>query len=94
MRDIPPLTDLAQRIAALFPAAGTLQEELRTRIEQTLQKGFADLNLLTRDEFVAQSQALERAQLRVGELEGRLAALEQRLETLVGGKTQDNSQDS
>lgn len=92
MRDIPPLTDLAQRIAALFPAAGTLQEEMRTKIEQTLQKGFADLNLLTRDEFVAQSQALERAQLRVSELEGRLGALEQRLETLAGDATADKLQ--
>lgn len=92
MRNIPPLTDLAQRIAALFPAAGTLQEEMRTKIEQTLQKGFADLNLLTRDEFVAQSQALERAQLRVSELEGRLGALEQRLETLAGDATADKPQ--
>ncbi len=79
MRDLPPFSELAQRISALFPAAEALPGEMRTKIEQTLQKGFAELNLVTQEEFVAQEQALARAQQQVSALESRLTALEQRL---------------
>lgn len=80
--------ELSQRLAALFPAAENLRDELRTKIEQTLKKAFTDMDLLTREEFAAQADALQRTQQRLQELEKQVATLEQSmlaLETLEKG---------
>jgi ubiquinone biosynthesis accessory factor UbiK len=80
MLDNSILKDLSDRLAALMPLAGEIRSEVRTKIEQTLKKGFAELDLLTREEFEQQAQSLQRAQARVDELEGLLKELEARLE--------------
>ena len=82
MRENDLLTELSRRLSALMPAAGHMRDELRTKIEQTLKNGLQELDVLSREEFEAQAQALVRAQERVLELEARIAALEQRLDTL------------
>lgn len=70
---------LAERLARLFPAATGLHDELRTKIEQTLKKGLSELDIMTREEFDSQSEALQRAQQRLALLETRLQALEQKI---------------
>lgn len=73
------LAGLSERLAKLFPPAAGIQAELRTRIEQTLRKGFTELDLMTREEFDVQAQILARAQGRLSELELQVAQLEQKL---------------
>ena len=70
---------LSERLARLFPAAAGLHDELRTKIEQTLKKGLSELDIMTREEFDSQSQALQRAQQRLALLETRVTELEEKI---------------
>ena len=76
------IKDLSDRLSALVPAANELRQETRAKIEQALKSGLSDLDVLTREEFEGQAQALGRAQQRVSELETQVAELESRLSTL------------
>lgn len=73
---------LSRQLAALVPMAEELRADLRTKIEQLLRSSLADLDILSRSEFEAQAQALERAQQRVLDLELRLEKLDARLAEL------------
>ena len=53
------LEDLSARLSALIPLAEEVREESRTKIEQLLKSSFAGLDLLSREEFDAQRQALQ-----------------------------------
>ena len=85
MLDNNAFEELSRRLSALLPAANGVRDELRTKIEQTLKKGFAEMNLMTQDDFEAQRIALQRAQQRIGELEADIKALEARLDKLDSG---------
>ena len=76
------LDELSARLAGLMPAANELRQETRAKVEQTLKYGLRELDVLTREEFDAQTRALDRAQQRVNELETLIANLESRLATL------------
>jgi BMFP domain-containing protein YqiC len=75
--------DLTQQIARLLPQAGAASEEVKKTVNAVLQKGFASLDLLTRQEFEAQAAALARAEERLAALEGEMARLEALLEKPV-----------
>jgi ubiquinone biosynthesis accessory factor UbiK len=74
--------DLSARLSAILPLAGEVREELRTKIEQLLKSSFAGLDLLSREEFDSQRTALERAEMRIKELEESLNELGQKMEQL------------
>lgn len=74
------LDDLSARLSSLLPMADEVREDLRTKIEQQLKKSFAALDLLSREEFDAQSNALKRAEARIQDLESTLAELSSRLD--------------
>lgn len=76
------LEDLSSRLSSLVPLAGDAQAELRTKIEQLLKSSFANMDLLTREEFDAQRSALERAEKRVNELEVSIAELSNKLDII------------
>ena len=82
MLDNSFLKDLSDRLVALLPAAESLRDDVRNQIEQTLKKAFASLDLLTREEFDAQVQSLERSKQRVEELENLVTELEKQLDAL------------
>ena len=82
MLDNRLIKDLSERLSALVPAANELRQETRAKIEQALKSGLSDLDVLTREEFEGQAQALGRAQQRVSELETLVADLESRLSAL------------
>ena len=82
MLDKSFLDELSKRLSSLLPMAEEVREELRTKIEQQLKKSFATLNLLGREEFDAQRNALKRAEQRIQELEATLAELGTRLDEL------------
>lgn len=76
------LDELSAKLAGLMPAANELRQETRAKIEQALNQGLKELNVLTRQEFESQARALGRAQQRVTELETLIADFESRLATL------------
>ena len=80
MRDKNFLDDLASRLSSALPFARELSSELRTKIEQQLARALAELDILTRAEFDAQSKALQRAERRIDELGATILQLEQRLQ--------------
>ena len=82
MLDNSFLKDLSDRLVALLPAAESLRDDVRNQIEQTLKKTFASLDLLTREEFDAQVQSLERSKQRIEELENLVTELEEKFDAL------------
>jgi hypothetical protein len=76
--------DLSARLSAILPLAGEVREELRTKIEQLLKSSFAGLDLLSREEFDAQRNALERAEKRIKELEESLHELGDKMDQFEG----------
>ena len=82
MLDNSFLKDLSDRLVALLPAAESHRDDVRNQIEQTLKKAFASLDLLTREEFDAQVQSLERSKQRIEELENLVTELEEKLDAL------------
>src|SRR5690606_22581828 len=74
--------DLSQQITRLISQSGAVGEDLRKAVNSTLQKGFSRLDLLTREEFDAQSAILSRAEERMVQLEREVARLEQQVNAL------------
>ena len=72
--------DLSARLSAMIPLAEEVREELRTKIEQLLKSSFAGLDLLSREEFDSQRTALERAEMRIRELEESLSELTEKMD--------------
>lgn len=71
------LKDLSSRISRLVPMAAAVREDVEKSIHDVLQGAFSRLNLVTRDEFDAQSRVLKRAEETIAALEEKVAALEQ-----------------
>ena len=76
------LEDLSARLSAVIPLAEEVREEMRTKIEQVLKSSFASMDLLSREEFDAQKNALQRAETRIKELEQSLEQLGEKMEQL------------
>jgi BMFP domain-containing protein YqiC len=71
------LQKLSARAAGLFPAADAAREKLEKELYSLLQSSLAKLNVVTKEEFVAQARLLEQAQAQIAALEVKMAALEQ-----------------
>lgn len=72
------LDDLARRLSESVPEGLQLvRRDLEQNFRAVLQAGLARLDLVTRQEFDVQAGVLRRTRERLGELEARLAALEQ-----------------
>lgn len=84
MQDNRIINEFVERLAAILPRAQELSGDLRTKIEQQLKKGFAELDLMTRAEFDAQAQALARAEARIDDLETSLTEFERKLAAYEG----------
>lgn len=76
------LDDLSNRIASLLPKAEALgsemKDELQGKIQAQLKSSLASLDVVSREEFDAQTAALVRAEQKISELELRLEHLEGR----------------
>ena len=81
--------DLSSRLSAIIPPGEEVRDDLRTKIEQLLKSSFANLDLLSREEFDAQRQALGRAEKRIEELEQTLTELGRKFEQLEGQSTSE-----
>ena len=70
------LNDLSERLAAF--AAANPAKDLEKNFRALLSSAFARLDLVSREEYDAQTQVLLRARAKLAELEARLAELETR----------------
>lgn len=78
--------DISQQISKLLPQAEAAGDDIKRSVSSALQKGFARMDLLTREEFEAQLAALARAEEKIGALEAQLAQLENRVQELEASK--------
>jgi ubiquinone biosynthesis accessory factor UbiK len=78
------IDEIARRLMEKVPPAlRTVQQDLETNFRAILRERLSKLDLVSRDEFDAQTKVLERTRARLEALEAKLGALEQR----SGGST-------
>lgn len=77
MLDPKGLDELARKLAENLPSGiRDFQQEAEKNIKTTLHGMFSRMDLVTREEFDAQSKVLGRTREKLEDLERRLAALE------------------
>lgn len=82
MINVQSIDELAQRLAALVPPGlKEAREDLNATFRSTLQSGLRQLDLVTREEFDVQRCVLLRTREKIEELEHKILALEQLLNT-------------
>ncbi|MDX1608526.1 MAG: accessory factor UbiK family protein [Halofilum sp. (in: g-proteobacteria)] len=74
-----PLEDLANRLGQLLPeGAHEMRADFERNAKATLQSALSRMDLVTREEFDAQSAVLGRTREQVESLSRRIAALERK----------------
>ena len=77
MIDLKKIEDLVEGIVKVLPAgAGEIRTEVKENIKLVLESSFARMNLVTREEFDAQTALLRRTREKLDELEEVIAAME------------------
>lgn len=75
--DIFRIDEIARRLLERVPPAlRTMQADLESNFRAVLRERLSKLDLVSRDEFDAQTRVLERTRAQLEALEARLAALE------------------
>lgn len=72
--------EISQRIASVLPMAENAGAEIKAKIDGAIKHALAEMDILTREEFAAQSAALAKAEARIDELERTLHKLEAQLD--------------
>lgn len=71
------LKDITQKLCQVLPNdLQILKKDLEKNVNSILQSAFAKLELVTHEEFLAQTKVLARNRKRVEELEKKIATLE------------------
>ena len=81
--------EISQQISKLLPQAEAAGDDMKRSVASAMQKGFARMDLLTREEFEAQLAALVRAEQKIEALEIQLQQLESRVKELETNKAPD-----
>lgn len=68
--------EISQRMASLLPMAEEMSKDAKEKLSQGFKHTLKDMDILSREEFDVQAQALSRAEQRIDELEQSLAKLE------------------
>lgn len=84
----PPLSDVIEQVNSLVGSSG-LREEMDRSVRTLVQSALQRLDMVSREEFDVQAEALKRTRARVTELEAELDALTREIESLEQGS--DNS---
>lgn len=78
--------EISQQISKILPQAEAAGDDVKRSIASAMQKGFARMDLLTREEFEAQLAALVRAEQKIEALEAQLLQMESRVQQLEASK--------
>jgi BMFP domain-containing protein YqiC len=73
------IDELSEQISKVMPQVSAAGEEVRETVRGAVKQSLAKMDLLTREEFEAQTRALKRAEERIAELEEAVKALETHL---------------
>ena len=73
------LKEISRRLIMFLPLAENLKDQIRSKIDLVLKSAFEELGVLTREELDQERLALERALVRIAELENQLDYLESEL---------------
>ena len=84
----PPLSDVIEQVNSLVGGSG-LREEMDRSVRTLVQSALQRLDMVSREEFDVQAEALKRTRARVTEQEAELDALTREIESLEQGS--DNS---
>jgi BMFP domain-containing protein YqiC len=80
MKDKNFLNDLASRLSKALPdSVQKMQKDLEKNFHVILQSAFNKMDLVTRDEFDAQTKVLARSRKKIDELEASVKALEKHM---------------
>lgn len=74
------LDQLAQQIADLF-GRSTLPQDVQRNLRALIQSGLSKMDVVTREEFEAQTLVLEQSRAKLDQLERQLGELAQQLDT-------------
>ena len=74
----PPFSDVARQLSNLLGDNSGIKGEVDRTMRGLVQSGLAKMDMVSRDEFDAQTEVLARTRARVEELERQLEALLQR----------------
>lgn len=81
------LKDLTERLYSALPAnLQTMKSDVEKNIHGILINTFSKLDLVTREEFDAQTKVLARTRKKVEELEARVKEMEESIQDLSGDK--------
>ncbi|MEM9396031.1 MAG: accessory factor UbiK family protein [Pseudomonadota bacterium] len=78
---IPPISEVMQQVNQLVGPSG-LAQEVDKNAKQLIQSALRKLDFVSREEFDAQCEILERTQKKVAMLESELAAMTKLLDTI------------
>ncbi|OFE13354.1 hypothetical protein PHACT_09540 [Pseudohongiella acticola] len=73
------IDELSEQISKVLPQVSAAGEEVRETVRGAVKQSLSKMDLLTREEFEAQTRALQRAEERLDELEQAVIALEAHL---------------
>lgn len=77
MLDLKNIEAIAERIAGLLPEdARVLRDEFKSNVRPLLEAALNRMDLVTRDEFDAQTRVLERTRTKLEQLERELSRFE------------------
>ena len=77
MLDASKIDEIAQKLSeAIPPGAKAFQEDIHEQFKQILQTMIAKMDLVTREEFDAQTKVLARTRQKIEDLEKIVAELE------------------
>lgn len=80
----PPLSDVIEQVNSLVGGSG-LREEMDRSVRTLVQSALQRLDMVSREEFDVQAEALQRTRARVAELEAELDALTRDMASLERG---------
>ena len=73
------LKEISNRLLQLLPLTGNLKSQVQSKMNSALKSAFEELGIITNDELEQERIALERALIRIAELEKQLESLESEL---------------
>lgn len=73
------IDEISEQISKVLPQVSAAGEEVRETVRSAVKQSLSKMDLLTREEFEAQTRALKRAEERIAELEEAVKALETHL---------------
>ena len=74
------LKEISNRLLSILPLTGNLKNQIHSKVNSALKSAFEEFGLLTKEELNQERIALERALVRIADLEKQLDSLETELE--------------